>query len=746
MKNGKSSYINFTFLISVLAEKFFRIRSLQVLVGVIMLLLFGVILLLGWLYSQKVKEIVTRDFNEQQLVLARHAAQQVESSLNMLKRELQLLGNSPSVQYMETAFMARRMGITFSSVKDEGVEEIRFIESNKKTHVVNSSGYHTIYTSSKDLSYLEWARNKKIRNNIVIKDISLITPLVKKDTGASLVMKMVLPIWQVSVDESHPLATNNFSGVLIFTVDATSLVKVITKDIRSGKTGYAWVIDNKGNFLYHPESEFIGKNAFEVRKEKKPTISFAKINEIQKEQMLKGKGGTSFYTSGWHRGVEGEMKKLIAYAPITLDSKGADIWSVAVVAPISEVEGAIYSIHVRQLSFQVIVIFVILFGGILNIALVLSWSNSLKDEVRKKTMDLEKSEHRYKSLVENAEDIIFTVDHNGNIMTINHSGSTFFNHEAYKLTGVNIGELCLNEDSAALQLKTIDEVFASGKSKQITYSVEVDGNPRWLSTNFTLLLDEHGNPSNVLGISRDISDRKKIEEQSYYTEKLASVGTLAAGVAHEINNPLAIILGFTDLQLEKTQPDSELYEILKTIEKQGTNAKRVVENLLSFTRFSEQKEENVDINQNINSVLSVVGNTASLHKITINKKLPDSLPQVKGHAGELQQVFFNIINNAISAMKTGGTLSVITKPADNGDEVEVVISDTGYGIDRQHRAKIFDPLFTTKKVGEGTGLGLFVSYGIITKHGGTITFETSTEEESTEHGTTFTITLPTTKQ
>ena len=116
----------------------------------------------------------------------------------------------------------------------------------------------------------------------------------------------------------------------------------------------------------------------------------------------------------------------------------------------------------------------------------------------------------------------------------------------------------------------------------------------------------------------------------------------------------------------------------------------------------------------------MVGNTASLHKITLNKNLSEKLPPVKGHAGELQQVFFNIVNNAISSMKFGGILSIVTKLTDPENSVEIKISDTGCGIRKEHRTRIFDPLFTTKKVGEGTGLGLFVSYGIISKHGGSI--------------------------
>jgi signal transduction histidine kinase len=222
---------------------------------------------------------------------------------------------------------------------------------------------------------------------------------------------------------------------------------------------------------------------------------------------------------------------------------------------------------------------------------------------------------------------------------------------------------------------------------------------------------------------------------------------MAAGVAHEINNPLAIILGFTEMLTEKVPPDSEFHEILKTMERQGLNAKRIVENLLSFTRFTEPKEEEININASIDTVLAVEGNTLKLNNISVQRETEKSLPIIKGDPGELQQVFFNIISNSISAMKEGGgTLKIVTGSIDNGRNVEIRISDTGTGIKKEHRAKIFDPFFTTKKVGEGTGLGLAISYALVSKHGGTITFETKTKEESEEAGTTFIVTLPAIKK
>jgi len=694
--------------------------------------------------AKKVREVVINDFNQQQLVLARHAASQIENSLNTLKRELLLLSLSPSIQYFEKVFMDKRMAIAFSSIKEEGTLEVKYIErSGKNVYLVNRRGYQTMHPYPDDMDYLNWAKDANNKGNILITGVS---SGIQGD-AVSHITKMMVPVWQVSVDEKHPVATNLFSGVMMFNVDTTVLIKKITRGIKSGKTGYAWVMDNKGTFLYHPEEEFIGKNAFEARKEKKPTISFARINEIQKEMMLKGKEGTSWYISGWHKGVEEEMKKLIAYAPIRLSDKNDNlIWSVAVVAPISEVEGAIHDIQIRQFMLEGVVILSILFGGLLIITMMLRWSSSLEREVAEKTGELKKREYQYRSLVEHADDIIFTISPEGVVLNMNDYGCNFLKKAPEEIAGRHLNDI-LPHEAVELVLKASSNVFRSNTSEQVTCSVPIDGKTYWLSINFSGLLDEWGNVYKVLGIGRDITERILMQEQMLYTEKLASMGTLSAGVAHEINNPLAIILGFADLLLEKTPPDSETHDILKTIEKQGLKAKRVVESLLSFARAEEQKRIDVDINKNIKEVLTVVGNNLLLNKIAINKmELAESLPEVKGDPDELHQVFLNIINNAVYVMKGGGVLTIATRAINNGRDVEIRIADTGYGIDKKYRSRIFDPLFTTKEVGEGTGLGLSVSYGIVKKHGGTIAFETRTKDESEDTGTTFIITLPAIKK
>jgi len=398
----------------------------------------------------------------------------------------------------------------------------------------------------------------------------------------------------------------------------------------------------------------------------------------------------------------------------------------------------------RKVLLEGFAVLITIVAGLFLVNLLQRWSSTVSKEVEAKTRELNRSEILYRSLVENANDIIFTISPEGKILSMNRYGSEFFCKVPSELIGQDIANL-LPAGSAEIIMQANTEILETTVGKRINCKTVIDDSERWVNISLSGLVDEWGNVYKVLGIGRDVTERRKNEEQMIYTEKLASMGTLAAGVAHEINNPLAIILGFTDMLLEKRFEDPEAYDLLKTIEKQALNAKRVVEKLLSFARQSEHEEKDININQNIDEVLDVIGRTIYLNKITTIKDFAPSLPLVRGEPGEFQQVFFNLINNAVAAMKGGGVLTVSTSAINQGRTVEVRISDTGHGIKKQHRTKIFDPLFTTKKVGEGTGLGLSVTYGIITHHGGTITFETRTEEESDSPGTTFIVTLPAVK-
>jgi len=257
------------------------------------------------------------------------------------------------------------------------------------------------------------------------------------------------------------------------------------------------------------------------------------------------------------------------------------------------------------------------------------------------------------------------------------------------------------------------------------------------------VLDDQGKVTRVIEMARNVTKWKKGGDQIYNVQKLVFLGKLAAGVAHELNNPVAVILGFADLLLEKVDPNNPSYELLKTIERQGLNCKRIVENLLSFARQPETTEYSSDVNASIEKVISVVESMLFTRKIILEINLAADLPKVRGDSGHLQQVFMNLITNAVAAMGEGGVLTISTRHVDNDGRVEIIFKDTGHGIRKEHRDKVFDPFFTTREVGEGTGLGLSACYGMVTNYGGYITFDTVTEDEDGERrGTTFTVSLP----
>jgi PAS domain S-box-containing protein len=492
--------------------------------------------------------------------------------------------------------------------------------------------------------------------------------------------------------------------------------------------------------LYHPNAEFIGKNSMQIREEKYLDVPLGAIGEIQQEKMLKGEEGTGIYYSGWHRGITGKIKKLIAYSPVSISHQPTRLWSVAVVAPTSEIEDAVQRGHLRQFLLQGLMIFAILFAAAAVLFFEMRWSRALEKRVSQRTEELKKSEEKYRSLVESAEDFIFTVDSEGNFQSMNSFTATFFGGRPEDFVGRGLSSL-FPERVAQEQFKLVKLVFKAGKSVRDEFEISLADHTTWISANFMPLKTEEGAVNAVLCIARDTTENKNLERQLVNAEKLASLGTLAAGVAHEVNNPLGVILGFCDLLLRKTDTGSQAYDDLKTIERQGLHCKQVVENLLSFARLGEGGSEYADVNQCIEDIVKVVRHTLDMRGIELSQLLAEELPLVVGDSRQLQQVFLNLINNSTAAMPSGGKLKISTGLERSTRKVVVRIEDDGIGIKPEHLDHIFEPFFTTKPEGEGTGLGLFVSYGIIAKYGGTFDCASNDSASLKPRGTTFTIKL-----
>jgi PAS domain S-box-containing protein len=249
------------------------------------------------------------------------------------------------------------------------------------------------------------------------------------------------------------------------------------------------------------------------------------------------------------------------------------------------------------------------------------------------------------------------------------------------------------------------------------------------------IVDEKGDLVSVIEYVRDITEEQQLQEQLIQSEKLAGIGTLASGVAHEINNPLTVVIGMAEVALGEEDP-SEMKTNVKDILRCGQKIKEIVRGLSSYSRIAKQEEQGfVTINEVLEESLKMVGLAMKTSQIEVLKRF-ESTEKIEANIGEIQQVFTNLITNAFQAMDgKGGTLTLTTRS--RKDAIEVKVSDTGTGIPQEYSNKIFDPFFTTKELGQGTGLGLNIVHRIVTKYEGTVDVKSKEGK-----GTTFTITFP----
>ncbi len=297
-----------------------------------------------------------------------------------------------------------------------------------------------------------------------------------------------------------------------------------------------------------------------------------------------------------------------------------------------------------------------------------------------------------------------------------------WNTRMEQLFGVSRQDAVGHQLRALLPQELASEIAARKEEEQITgiYKQRVHHQGKYLTLNVSItpLVSKSGERIGRLLLFDDVTQRERMEEQMSQTEKLTSLGLLAAGVAHEVNTPLAVISNYIQM-LAKQMPEGDPRQgIIDKIVKQTFRASEIVNNLLNFSRTGAAELADIDVNRVVEETLSLVAHPLKTSQIQIVKQLGATLPPVRGSANKLQQVFLNLFLNARDAMPGGGMLEVRTA-AHNGS-VEVEIADTGAGIPREHIHRIFDPFFTTKATGRGTGLGLSVSYGIIKEHAGKI--------------------------
>ena len=359
---------------------------------------------------------------------------------------------------------------------------------------------------------------------------------------------------------------------------------------------------------------------------------------------------------------------------------------------------------------------------------------------------LKRSEERFRTVLEDMDNGYFELDQHGYYM--------FVNDAMCKILGLNRSEIVAKHFSNFIDPsddKFIDNsraIISEVIAKSVTLSgmfgtiVKGDGSRRIIGVSASPMKDAAGSITGIKGITRDITDRIKMEQQLLIAGKLASIGELAAGVAHEINNPLTAIMGYAQLLANDDDVPGNIKSDLGKIYNQSQRAARIVQNLLTFARNYTPEKSIIDLNELILKTLELRSYEHKVGNTEVVTELQDGLPGISADEHQIQQVILNIVINAeqsIAAIKKTGTIKIVTRAVE--DKIRISITDDGPGIPREMLDRLFDPFFTTKDVGQGTGLGLSVCHGIITNHGGRIYAESVMGE-----GATFIIELPVSKE
>lgn len=351
----------------------------------------------------------------------------------------------------------------------------------------------------------------------------------------------------------------------------------------------------------------------------------------------------------------------------------------------------------------------------------------------------------FHNLIDSSVDGIIASDMKGNIMLFNQGAQALLGYNEVDTQSLHVTQL-YNEGVAYELIKRMRSSHFGGKGKLLRHKLIVkhkDGHDIPVSFSGGIIYDREQEIA-TFGLFTDLRAMQQIEEdleQSHrmlmQSEKMAGLGRLAAGVAHEINNPMSGIMLYANLVQEDLGADHPLTSDLQTIIHEAERCKIIVADLLEFSHQTTYEMELVDLNDVIQKTLTILQHQPFLQNIKITRQLNPELPPIYGNAIRLNQVVMNIVVNAVQAMDGNGRLHITSRTRANQAINEIIIKDSGPGIDNELLEKIFDPFFTTKATGEGTGLGLSVSYAIVKEHKGSIRVTSSPET-----GTTFTLRFP----
>jgi len=664
-------------------------------------LIISILITLNIFFQQSLQMEVAEQFNSQQHMLARSISENVLSYIETAQENLIIISRFIGKGVIRASEMA---SLLKNPTDKEGHIRHYIGVVDEWGKVILTDGNSEKVSSIALMLIDKRELREKDRSMVLSKDNDLI---------------IVSPIYR----------SEHFKGLLFFTINIHDIAEHYLKRLRFGAGGYPWMIDRSGTLLYHPtQPSMVGGNIYNTE----PRCYSCHSNFNLENKILEGKV-TSF---GKYISPTGE-NKIIAFAPIEI---GKISWIIAVSSPYSDVTKATEN-SMALYSYLIIAIFVttIVISTMLIIfnkkriqseelakrqQVLEQYAEELADKVQEKTAELVSEKEKLNTILSALAVGVIMIDKQAKIQWANQAMK--------ELVGEDVtGKYCeqIFPDCSILGFhqnkeKDVDTMLMTNLFNKKNNYFQITTAP---------IKGEDGEIHGYIRLFHDVTEMKMMEEQIAHSEKLASIGRLAAGIAHEIGNPMTSIFSFVQILREEEEDDPFKKESLDTIYFHVNRVSGILKQLSGFSKMPTGYTRECNINEIIETSVNLIQYDKKAKSITMTKHLDPNLPTVMADGNQLSQVFVNLILNAVDAMPEGGELTISTETRDH--KVVISFRDTGVGIKNEDKAKIFDPFYTTKE--KGTGLGLAVSYNIIKKMNGTITVDSEIGK-----GTTFTITLP----
>lgn len=669
-----------------------------VIIGILAIIVSSLITL-NISFQQTLQMEMAEQFNKQQLLLAKAEASNMQTYIRSIRDEMIHIAQFVSSFQMrsERDFTLLAEGL----FKDAGNKSkgIQFLD--REGRILYSRG---------DL----FVEKTEIRDYL---------RMAKRFCAGGVLMKQDAKMLHIAAPVCRAEA---LEGAVLMSMEIQDVAGEFLSPIKSGSRGYAWMMDDKGDLLYHPtQPGMVGKNLY---KTDSSCFICHKSFDVEKK-IIEGKG--DYY--GRYVAPSGE-DKVLAFSTATVgDSK----WIVAVSAPYSEVTMAIQR-SMKFYSWLIIAIFIT--TSVVSAMLLFLYRKRVKAEelakhqreleryaedlerkVAIRTEELSAEKEKLNTIVSAIGSGIILLDKEGRIQWINQTMKEIAGRD---ITGIFCEEICA--DCTIVGSYAVDEM-------QTEILLNLFGRKdNYFQVTTAPVKGAYGEVHGYIRLVQDVTEMKKMEEQMIHSEKLASLGRLTAGITHEIGNPLTSVFSFVQI-LKEMEQDEFKKESLGTIYFHIGRIADILKQLSGFSKTPPVELKHWKVNSLIESSLSLIQYDKRAKDITIVRDLRPDMPKITTDGNQLSQVIVNIILNALDAMPEGGTLTIRSRM--NDGSIVIDFEDTGTGIPKENIGRIFDPFFTTKE--KGTGLGLAVSYSIVRKLNGSLTVESEVNK-----GTKFVITLP----